>query len=78
MINKVQAERESYVKVAGTKIRRIDQITRRAEDLIGKINGVKDQINVLIGRNLSEANDINELKDLFKEMDKIRDSMENL
>lgn len=70
--------RAATAKMAKTKITRIDQVIRKANEGCTELNNIKDQMNVLIGRNLDRANDVNEMKDLFGQMDKVFDKMEHL
>ncbi len=70
--------RAKAVKTAQVKINRINQIVRKAKEGISDLDNIKDQMQVLIDRECNRANDINEMKDLFAQMDKALDRMEHL
>ncbi len=70
--------RAKAVKTAQVKINRINQVVRKAKDGISDLDNIKDQMQVLIDRKCDRANDVNEMKDLFAQMDTILDKMEHL
>lgn len=70
--------RAKAVKTAQVKINRINQVVRKAKDGISDLDNIKDQMQVLIDRKCDRANDVNEMKDLFVQMDAILDKMEHL
>jgi hypothetical protein len=70
--------RVTTAKMAKTKITRIGQVIRKANEGITDLQNLKDQMDVILARNLERANDVNEMKDLFGQMDKVFDKMEHL
>lgn len=77
-MDSAQIEIDTTVRVGKTVITRIDQISRKMTDLLADMKNVREQIEVILIRGATRPNDVRELKDLYGQMDKIKERLEKV